>query len=117
LRQTTLDLHFEIANRRGRTSERRLARDSQRIPTLALQRALAAGNLTHAEQAAFEVPFIPLEQARALVELYAEKGDRKYERAALKYLRRYLEEADPSLADVAQVAAVLAERALLIRGF
>ena len=31
----------------------------------------------------------------------AEKGDRKSERAALKYLRRYLEEADPSLADVA----------------
>jgi hypothetical protein len=26
--------------------------------------------------------------ARALVELYAEKGDRKYERAAMKYLRR-----------------------------
>ena len=47
---------------------------------------------------------IPLPDARALVELYAEKGDRKYERAALKYLGRYLAEADPSLADVAQVA-------------
>jgi hypothetical protein len=70
-----------------------------------LQRALVAGNLTAAEQAAFEVPFIPVEQARTLVELYAEKGDLKYEWAALKYLRRYLEEADPSLVDVAQVAA------------
>lgn len=76
-----------------------------------LQRALATGNLIAAEQAAFEVAFIPLEQARALVELYAEKGERKYERAALKYLRRYLDESD-----VAQVAAVLAERALLMRG-
>ena len=50
--------------------------------------------------AAFEVGFVPLEQARALVELYAEKGDRKYERAALKYLRRYLDESEPALADV-----------------
>ena len=64
----------------------------------------------------FEVPFIPLEQPRALVELYAEKGDRKYERAALKYLRRYLDESEPSLVDVAQLAGVLAERALLMRG-
>ena len=58
---------------------------------------------------------MPLADARALVELYAEKGDRKYERAALKYLARYLAEADPSLTDVAQVAALLAERGLLMR--
>ena len=31
-------------------------------------------NLTAAERAAFELPFIPLADARALVELYAEKG-------------------------------------------
>ena len=59
-------------------------------PGARLQRALAARNLPAAEQAAFEIPFIPLADARALVELYAEKGDRKYERAALKYLPRYL---------------------------
>jgi len=53
---------------------------------------------------------------RALVELYAEEGDRKYERAALKYLRCYLDETKPSLVDVAQVAGLLAERALLMRG-
>ena len=40
--------------------------------------------------------FVPLAKARALVELYAEKGDRKFERAALKYLARYLAEANPS---------------------
>jgi hypothetical protein len=89
---------------------------SQGHPGARLQRALAAGNLTAAEQAAFELPFIPLADARALVELYAERGDGKYERAALRYLTRYLSEADPSLADVAQVAALLAERALLMRG-
>ena len=79
-------------------------------------RALERVNLIAAEQAAFEVPFVPLADARALVELYAEKGDRKFERAALKYLRRYMDEAEPSLADVAQVAALLAERELMMRG-
>jgi len=48
--------------------------------------------------------------------VYAEKGDPKYERAALKYLARYMAEANPTLADVAQIAAVLAERGLLMRG-
>ena len=48
--------------------------------------------------------------------MYAEKGDRKYERAALKYLARYMAEAKPSLIDVAQVAALLAERDLMMRG-
>ena len=89
---------------------------SEGHPGARLQRALAAGNLTAAEQAAFEVPFVPLTEARALLELYAEKGDAKYERAALKYLRRYLDEADPSLADVAAVSALLAERAMRMRG-
>lgn len=89
---------------------------SQGHPGARLQRALAAGNLTAAEQAAFEVPFVPLTEARALIELYAEKGDPKYERAALRFLRRYLDEAEPSLVDVAGVAAVLAERAMLMRG-
>ena len=81
-----------------------------------MERALAARNLTSAHQAAFEIPFISLEQARELVELYAEKGDRKCKRAALKYLARYMAEAQPSLANVAQIAAVLAERGLLMRG-
>ena len=59
---------------------------------------------------------MPLNDARALVELYAEKGDPKFERAALKYLRRYVYEAHPPLADVAALAALLAERAMLMRG-
>ena len=89
---------------------------SEGHPGARLQRALAAGNLTAAEQAAFEVAFVPLAHARALVELYAEHGDPKYERAALRYLGRYLTEGNPSLADVAQMAALLAERALLMQG-
>jgi len=89
---------------------------SEGHPGARLQRALAAGNLTAAEQAAFEVAFVPLAQARALVELYAEHGDPKYERAALKYLARYLTEGEPTLVDVAQMAALLAERSLMMRG-
>ena len=85
-------------------------------PGARFRRAIQHGNLTAAEQAAFELPFLPLVDARALLELYAEKGDRKYERAALKYLRRYLTEAEPSLADVAHVAALLAERLMLMQG-
>ena len=89
---------------------------SEGHPGARLQRALAAGNLTAAEQAAFEVAFVPLAQARALVELYAEHGDPKYERAALKYLARYLAEGEPTLVDIAQIAALLAERSLMMRG-
>ena len=58
----------------------------------------------------------PARRGPPLVELYAEKGDRKYERAALKYLARYLAEENPSLMDLAQVAGLLAERGLLMRG-
>jgi hypothetical protein len=89
---------------------------SEGHPGARFKRALAAGNLPAAEAAAFDLAFIPLADARALVELYAQAGDRKYERAALKYLGRYLTETDPSLADVAQVAALLAERRLIMRG-
>jgi len=89
---------------------------SEGRPGARLQRALAARNLTSAEQAAFEIAFVSLVQARELVELYAEKGDVKYERAALRYLARFLAEGSPSLSDVAQIAAVLAERGLMMRG-
>jgi hypothetical protein len=89
---------------------------SEGHPGARLQRALAAGNLIDAEQAAFEIAFVPLAEARLLVELYAEKGDPKFERAALKYLARYLDEGNPSLADIAQMAALLAERSLIMRG-
>jgi hypothetical protein len=42
--------------------------------------------------------------------LYAEKESSKYERAAVKWLRRYLNEASPELSDVAKVAAELDQR-------
>ena len=40
--------------------------NSEGHPGARLQRALAVGNLTAAEQAAFEVAFVPLAEARSL---------------------------------------------------
>jgi hypothetical protein len=73
-------------------------------------RAIERRNVIAAEAAAREFPVLPLDYALALVHLYADKNDRRYERAALRYLERYLAETNPSLADVAGIAALLAER-------
>jgi hypothetical protein len=73
-------------------------------------RAIERRNVIGAESAAREIPNLPLDYALALVHLYADKRDRRYERAALRYLDRYMAEASPSLQDVATVAALLAER-------
>jgi hypothetical protein len=70
-------------------------------PGAILWRAIERQNLLMAETVAREFPVLPLDHALALTYLYAEKGDRKYESAALRYLQRYLDEANPSLADVA----------------
>jgi hypothetical protein len=73
-------------------------------------RAIERRNVIAAESAAREIPNLPLDLALALVHLYADKRDRRYERAALRYLERYMAEAAPSLTDVATMAALLAER-------
>jgi hypothetical protein len=46
-----------------------------------------------------------LEDAVRLVHLYGEKESPKYERAALRWLERYLTESSPSLRDFADVTA------------
>ena len=89
---------------------------SEGHPGARLQRALAAGNLIAAKQAAFEVAFVPLTEAPCPARVVCGEGRPKSERAALKYLHRYIDEANPSLGDVVQVAALLAERSLLMRG-
>ena len=65
-----------------------------------------------AEDAARELPNLPLEDALQLVHLYAERGSPKFEKAALRWLERYLAEGSPGLRDVARVTASLAEREL-----
>ncbi len=73
-------------------------------------RAIANRNVRNAEDAAFELGALALEDALALVYLYADAGSPKYERAALRWLERYLAESSPTLLDVAHVAGLLAER-------
>ena len=69
-------------------------------------RAIQRDNLIAAEAAAREADVLPLDCAH----LYGRKHDRRYERAALRYLERYVAEANPRLDDVAGVASLLAER-------
>ena len=78
-------------------------------------RAIQNHNVIAAESAAWEMKAargkpVPLDFAIALVHLYAEKHDKRYEAAALRYLERYISEERPSLLDVAGTAASLAER-------
>jgi hypothetical protein len=63
-----------------------------------------------AEDAARELPNLPLEDALQLVRLYAECGSPKFEKAALRWLERYLTEGSPRLRHFAEVAADLAKR-------
>ena len=63
-----------------------------------------------AEDAARELPNVPLEDALQLVHLYAERGSPKNERAAMRWLERYLAESSPRLQHFAEIAGSLAKR-------
>jgi hypothetical protein len=63
-----------------------------------------------AEDAARELPNLPLEDALLLVRLYAENESPKYEKAALRWLQRYLIDGSPSLRQFVDVATDLARR-------
>ena len=76
------------------------------------RRAIERRALWLAEDAARELPNLPLEDALQLVHLYFERGSPKAEPAARRWLVRYLSEGTPSLRDVAKVTASLGEREL-----
>ena len=63
-----------------------------------------------AEDAARELPNLPLEDAPPLVHLYAERGSPKYEKAAMRWLERYLTEGSPRLRHFAEITASSAKR-------
>ena len=63
-----------------------------------------------AEDAARELSNLPIEDALQLVHLYAEQGSPKYEKAAMRWLERYLTEGSPRLRHFAELAMGLAER-------
>ena len=60
------------------------------------RRAIERRALWLAEDAARELPKLPLEDALQLVHLYADRGSPKYEKAALRWLQRYLEKREPT---------------------
>ena len=62
-----------------------------------------------AESVARDFEKLPLDYALALVRLYGDKHDRRYEPAALRYLQRLIVEERPSPVDVATVGSLLAE--------
>ena len=83
---------------------------SDAAPATRFRRAIERRALWMAEDAARELPSLSLEDALELVHLYAERGSPKYEKAALRWLQRYLTEREPRLSQLAEVAANLARR-------
>jgi hypothetical protein len=79
-------------------------------PHVRFRRAIERGALWAAEDAARELPNLPLEDALQLVHLYAERESPKFERAALRWLERYLTERSPRLEHFADIATSLARR-------
>ena len=74
------------------------------------QRALNRGNVWVAEAVARELPKVSLEDALRLVHLYRERDSPKFERAAMRWLERYLSEGSPSLRNFAKEVVGLASR-------
>ena len=74
------------------------------------RRAIERRALWAAEDAARELPNLPLEDALQLVHLYADRGSPKYERAAMRWLERYLTEGSPTLRHFAEITTSLARR-------
>jgi len=73
------------------------------------RRAIERRALWLAEGAARELPSLSLEDALELVHLYSEKESPKYEKAALRWLGRYLAEGEPTLELFARAVRRLAE--------
>lgn len=73
------------------------------------RRAIERRALWAAEDAARELPNLPLEDALQLVRLYAERGSPKFEKAAMRWLERYLTEGSPRLEHFAAITASLAK--------
>jgi hypothetical protein len=65
---------------------------AQGHPRSIFSRAIEDGNLVAAEASAREIGSLTLEEALRLLFLYAEKEPIKYERAALRWLARYVTE-------------------------
>ena len=74
------------------------------------KRAIERRALWLGEDAARELPKLTLEEARQLVDLYRQRESPKFEKAALRWLERYLSEDERSLERFAYVVNELAPR-------
>jgi hypothetical protein len=93
---------------RGRSTANMRSMTAKADPRARFKRAIERRNLWGAEDAARELPKLTLEEALQLVHLYGERGSSKYDKAALRWLERYLFEEQPSLERFARVVASLA---------
>ena len=82
---------------------------SQGTPHGRFQRAIARRHLHAAEMAAREMGGLSLSDALSLCELLANADPARYERAALRWLQRFIDERLPPLTEVALAASALAE--------
>ena len=82
---------------------------SQGSPYGRFQRALKAGLVHQAETAARELGRIDLADALRLVELYAAAAPEKFDRAAVRWIDRYLCEREPTLLRASIALAALSE--------
>jgi hypothetical protein len=73
------------------------------------RRAIERRALWLAEDAARELPQLSLADALQFVYLYADRNSPKFERAALRWLGRYLAEGEPTLERFAKAAVRLAK--------
>src|SRR5262245_45896160 len=73
------------------------------------QRAIAGRNLLNAETAAREMGGLSPADALARCELLAACDPKRFGRAALRWLQRFIDERLPPLAEVALAASALAE--------
>src|SRR5580765_113838 len=73
------------------------------------QRAIHRRNVQAAEMAAREMGGLSLADALSLCELLAKVDPARYERAALRWLRRFIDERLPPLTEVTLAASALAE--------
>jgi hypothetical protein len=82
---------------------------SQGTPRGRFQRAIHARHVQNAEMAAREMGSVSLADALLLCELLANTDPARYERAALRWLQRFIDERLPPLSEVALAASALAE--------
>jgi hypothetical protein len=73
------------------------------------QRAIHRRHVQAAEMAAREMGGLSLYDALSLCELLANVDPARYERAALRWLQRFIDERLPPLAEIALAASALAE--------